>query len=78
MDGATPEGLMDMAGNAWEWMDNWYDKVAGKHALRGGSWYNQSDGLRCAVRYNDDPRLNWSNLGFRVVCELMELMVNSQ
>jgi len=21
-EGATPQGLMDMAGNAWEWMDN--------------------------------------------------------
>lgn len=23
--GASPEGIMDMAGNAWEWVQDWYD-----------------------------------------------------
>ncbi|MDQ1353939.1 MAG: hypothetical protein QG657_4248 [Acidobacteriota bacterium] len=36
--------------------------------LRGGSWNNQSDNLRCAARNNDNPRNNWNNNGFRVVC----------
>ena len=40
--------------------------VSGR-ALRGGSWNNQSDNLRCAARNNDNPRNNWNNNGFRVV-----------
>ncbi|MDQ1355486.1 MAG: hypothetical protein QG657_5796, partial [Acidobacteriota bacterium] len=48
-EGATPEGLMDMAGNAWEWMDNLYDKDNKRRAMRGGSWNYRSDYLRCAA-----------------------------
>ncbi len=66
-EGATPEGLMDMAGNAWEWMDNWYDEDQNCRVLRGGSWTYQSDYLRCAARYLVDPRTLWNSLGFRVV-----------
>jgi formylglycine-generating enzyme required for sulfatase activity len=25
-EGTAPEGLIDMAGNAWEWMENYYDE----------------------------------------------------
>ncbi|HLP61901.1 MAG TPA: SUMF1/EgtB/PvdO family nonheme iron enzyme, partial [Candidatus Deferrimicrobium sp.] len=67
-EGATPEGLMDMAGNAWEWMDNWYDKDKNRRALRGGSWDNPSALLPCAARFLVVPRHGWYNLGFRVVC----------
>ncbi|HLP47330.1 MAG TPA: SUMF1/EgtB/PvdO family nonheme iron enzyme [Candidatus Deferrimicrobium sp.] len=34
-EGATPEGLMDMTGNAWEWMNNWYDKDKKRRAMCG-------------------------------------------
>lgn len=65
--GATPEGLMDMAGNVWEWMENWYDKDEDWRALRGGSWSNSSELLPCAARVGDDPDYQWSYYGFRVV-----------
>ncbi len=66
-EGATPEGLMDMAGNAWEWMDNWYDKDQDCRVLRGGSWHYQSGVLRCAARLGGYPWGSWSFGGFRVV-----------
>jgi len=63
--GATPEGLMDMAGNVWEWMENWSDKDRDARALRGGSWSFDRDVLRCDARNRLNPVLNWYSLGFR-------------
>lgn len=66
LDGATPEGLYDMAGNVWEWMENWREDRTGARALRGGSWLDVAGDLRCSSRYVNDP--GWgSNFGFRVV-----------
>ncbi len=66
-EGATPEGLYDMAGNVWEWMDDWYDNDKSARSLRGGSWCLKSDNLRCSARLNNSP-VNWSYvIGFRVV-----------
>ena len=66
-EGATPEGLMDMAGNAWEWMENWYDEDKKYRTLRGGSWSFLSDYLRCAARILNNPWSLWYYVGFRVV-----------
>jgi formylglycine-generating enzyme required for sulfatase activity len=35
--GATPEGIHDLAGNVWEWVEGPYEEGA-SHVLRGGSW----------------------------------------
>ncbi len=67
-EGATPEGLYDMAGNVWEWMGNWYDKDEDARSLRGGSWLNGSVNLRCSARSSVYPF--WNDdlvIGFRVV-----------
>jgi hypothetical protein len=37
-------------------------------ALRGGSWNNTTENLRCAARNNNHPDNQWNNNGFRVVC----------
>ena len=67
-DGATPEGLMDMAGNVWEWMENWHEKHKGMYrSLRGGSWASSEGSLRCSGRVYDVPDYRNDYIGFRVV-----------
>ena len=63
--GASPEGLLDAAGNVWEWTVSL--DADGAPFIRGGSWDFQTDALRCAIhlRYHTSDRANY--LGFRVV-----------
>ncbi len=66
-EGATPQGLMDMAGNVWEWMENYWDKKGGAPALRGGSWGLHDSLLRCSARGRYHPH-DWDLIvGLRVL-----------
>ena len=65
--GATPDGLMDMAGNVCEWMENWHDEDEDARSLRGGSWGFLDDFLRCTECLSTDPGNRGSDFGFRVV-----------
>ncbi|MFQ5641218.1 MAG: SUMF1/EgtB/PvdO family nonheme iron enzyme, partial [bacterium] len=69
-EGATPDGLMDMAGNVWEWMENLYGQrdFPDARSLRGGSWNYEAVNLPCSARYGSYPRSVWNDYGFRVVC----------
>jgi formylglycine-generating enzyme required for sulfatase activity len=66
-EGATLHGLMDIAGNVFEWMKNYYDENRGWFALRGGSWLETEIYLRCISRNEDDPDLFPHDIGFRVL-----------
>ena len=66
-EGATPEGLYDMAGNVYEWMENKYDEGNQLYALRGGSWDVSNVNLRCSYRNFNYPFLKENNYGFRVI-----------
>ena len=80
VDGASPYGALDMAGNVWEWVADWYDAKYYGHSqaenplgpssgsekvLRGGSWYDYAGHVRTTRRIKDDPISFDSNTGFR-------------
>jgi formylglycine-generating enzyme required for sulfatase activity/predicted MPP superfamily phosphohydrolase len=67
-EGTTPEGLYDVAGNVWEWMDSGHnDSDDTIRFLRGGSWSDQPDSLRSSSRNNGVPSDRSGVFGFRVV-----------
>ena len=63
---ASPRGLYDLGGNAWEWTD---DGGAGdRTTLRGGGWGDMKpEKLDAACRINHERSLRCYGFGFRVV-----------
>ncbi|MEA3286956.1 MAG: SUMF1/EgtB/PvdO family nonheme iron enzyme, partial [Candidatus Marinimicrobia bacterium] len=64
--GASPFGILDLAGNVWEWTAN-YDGATTERVLRGGSYSNAATSLQTWYRYSSGPENASANVGFRCV-----------
>lgn len=78
--GQSPFGIHDLAGNVWEWVENWFDPdyyrrappvdpvnraPTGRKVIRGGGWGNNPWGLRSTLRHANPPDIGLSMVGFR-------------
>jgi serine/threonine-protein kinase len=84
VDGASWVGALDMSGNVWEWVNDWYDsgyyqnapsanptglETGRSRVLRGGAWNRYNQDVRAAYRNDIGPDNRFHYVGFRCAQE---------
>ena len=60
------QGVYDVLGNVWEWVEDCWEGDCSRRVLRGGSWDNSPASLRSALRFGNGTGVRNSNGGFRL------------
>jgi len=67
--GMNEWGIYGLAGNVWEWCEDWMDDADRRLKIRkGGSWdFDTKESLRISANGFDRPAARYDTIGFRVI-----------
>jgi formylglycine-generating enzyme required for sulfatase activity len=85
--GVSPYGIYDMAGKAWEWVNDWYlasyykaspasnplgPETGTRKVFRGGGFDSNALSLQVFARGSENPTFRWRAGGFRCALSIQE------